>query len=583
MAGWTGVLSRPLGESAAWQRGLSKVAWLRWPWMRRARWCWACSCLACLCAAWPLMAQAQPGPASAPRAAPAEVAPPSITVRAFAVEGNSLLPAERLDAVLEPFLGAGSLGRWREAAAAVQALYRDAGWGGVIAFVPAQSVDDGRVRIRVVEGRVAAIEVQGQQRLSAAAVRAAVPDLQVGRTPALRRIDAQVQMANENPSRQLQLRLEPGREPASIDARIGVTESDPQRLSLRADNSGSASSGRWRTALGWQHAAVGGSDAQLSVELQTAPSDVRNVRIASANGRLPMPHWLTTLDAFAAWSDLRSGDTATAAGDLDFQGRGSVLGLRATRHLLRREGLAQRASLGLEWRDYRNQCAIEGLPEEACGAAGASVAMLPLNLNYSVQRSGARTWSFSLGLQGNLGAGGRHAGDASFDAVRPGAERHYTLLRLAANWDSGALPWLGEGSVAALLSAQASASALVPGEQFGLGGAQSVRGYDERELSGDRGAQLSVELASANLLDRLWGAPAQARLLLLADAGEVRNVRGEECAEGRSRCRLGALGVGLRLARGGFSARLDVARAHLATDTTARGDVRAHASFLLGF
>ena len=35
---------------------------------------------------------------------------------------------------------------------------------------------------------------------------------------------------------------------------------------------------------------------------------------------------------------------------------------------------------------------------------------------------------------------------------------------------------------------------LISGEQFGLGGAHSIRGFEERELSADKGIQASLEI-----------------------------------------------------------------------------------------
>ena len=48
------------------------------------------------------------------------------------------------------------------------------------------------------------------------ALRASVPDLQVGTTPRLRVIDAQMQIANENPARTIGLLLGPGSAPAAF-------------------------------------------------------------------------------------------------------------------------------------------------------------------------------------------------------------------------------------------------------------------------------------------------------------------------------------------------------------------------------
>lgn len=506
-----------------------------------------------------------------------------VQVERFEVEGNTLLPAERIDAVLARYRGAATLARLREAAAAVQDLYRDAGFGGVVAFLPGQTASGGLVRIRVVEGRLVKVRVGGHQRYSLEAIRAALPALQEGRTPEVRLIDAQLQLANENPGRNIQVLLQPGSEPATIEAQLSVAERPPTRTTLRVDNTGSQASGRWRTALGWQHADLFGTGQVLTLEAQTAPRDAKNVKVLSGAWRLPLPQWLSTVDAFAAWSDVKTGGTASAAGDLDFKGQGSVLGLRGTRYLPRWNTVDQRVSLGLDWREYRNQCTIDGLPEAACGSAGASVALHPVSLNYTAQSAGALPWGLSLSLQANSGAGGRRAGPEDFEAVRAGATRHYSIVRVAANVGSGPLPWLWDARFTVQFNGQATGSALVPGEQFGIGGAQSVRGYEEREINGDNGAQVTVELSSASLIDRFLDQPALLRVLLLADAGHVNNPNGDNCQDKRSSCRIGSLGVGLRFAAGDLTARVDVARAHAAGSRTEKGDVRAHASFTLGF
>ena len=50
--------------------------------------------------------------------------------------------------------------------------------------------------------------------------------------------------------------------------------------------------------------------------------------------------------------------------------------------------------------------------------------------------------------------------------------------------------------LSARLDGQWSDEPLIPGEQFGIGGARSVRGYEEREASGDSGFFVSAELIS---------------------------------------------------------------------------------------
>jgi hemolysin activation/secretion protein len=503
-----------------------------------------------------------------------------VRVDRFEVKGNTLLPAAQIDAALAPYTGERTMADIQQAAAAVQALYAQAGYGAVVAFVPEQSPGAGSVVIEVREGRIGQINVKGNQHFSTAGVRAALPDLQPGETPRVRRIDAQIQMANENPSRRIEVLLQPGAQAGDVDANLTVAEQSLQRWSVRADNTGDAHTGHFRIAAGWQHADITGHDDVLSTEIETAPEDPSSVVIVSGAYRLPFYARGVALDAYLAYSDIDGGTTSTAAGGLTFSGKGDVAGLRLTQYLPRLGESDQRASVGLENRDYRNSCRIGAFGEGACGPAGASVTVQPLSLGYSLQQGGGAPFGLNANLVHNLMLGGDHGRSTDFEAVRPGGEPHYTLLRLN-GFGAVALP--ADLLLQARLAAQFTGDGLVPGEQFGLGGALSVRGYEERELAGDSGAALSVELVSPELARRAAGDLLSVHLLGFGDVGWIRNELDTPCLGSSVECALGSLGVGGRLAAGGFQARLDVARAFKTGSTTQRGDWRLHAAASYAF
>ncbi|KPF47911.1 hypothetical protein IP87_09345 [beta proteobacterium AAP121] len=557
-------------------------------WCRTATAPWRCILVAALATTGAAGALAQAGAGTGPAAAaatPTAPALPSVQVEAYEVQGNTLLKPEALQQRLQAYTGRQTLQGLRDAAAAVQALYRQAGYGGVVAFLPEQPLDTAgaagaRVRIRVVEGKLTRVDIRQNQQFSSANIRASLPTLLAGRTPDVRRIDAEIQLANENPAKTVQVLLQPGAEPATIAAQLTVAEQPVQRFSARVDNTGGERDGRWRAALGWQHANLFDRDQVLGVELQTAPENASSVAVATVSYRAPLYGPLLAIDAYGAYSDVDAGKLATPAGDLSFSGQGSIVGTRLNAYLPRWQNIDQRLITGLEWREYRNNCSIEGLPQGACGSAGASVAVQPLSLIYTAQAASEVRAGFSIGLHHNLALGGRHGAAADFEAVRPGSARRYTLWRLSAQVAVPVGEW---GSLAARLNGQHSARALVPGEAFGAGGAQSVRGFEERELGGDSGAQLSVEAISA-ALGALVGQPElELRALLFADAATVSNRNGDPCLGERSSCRIGSLGAGLRVGWQAWQLRLDVARAMNSAATTREGDVRAHFSLSTSF
>ncbi|HSW03225.1 ShlB/FhaC/HecB family hemolysin secretion/activation protein [Aquabacterium sp.] len=497
-----------------------------------------------------------------------------VAVTDISIIGNTLLPQATLDAALAPYKGQRTMAELKQAAAAVQELYRQAGYGAVVTFLPEQAVAGGKLVIGVLEGRIARVVVLGNKQFSAENVRRSLPLLAEGQTPRVRRIDAQVQLANDNPARKLALTLEAGSNKGEVDAVVNVTEEPVSRWSLSADNSGSRQTGRLRLGLGYQHAALWDRDHQLSLQAQMAPEHPSAVRIFSGSYRVPLYSAGLIFNTFATYSNVDAGTTATAAGALQFNGKGRALGLSLTRLFDRFGEFDQRLTLSLEKRDYLNNCAIEGLPAGACGSAGESVTVHPLAIEYSAQRPGERTAGFNLALSHNLKLGGRHAGAGSIGAVRPGGELGFTVLRGSAY---AVTPLGRDWRLNYRLTAQASADGLVPGEQFGLAGMNAVRGYQEREVTGDSGAAASIEVISPAI------GSTGLRVLAFADGGVARNRLGTDCLEGQTRCTLASWGLGTRFALGASQWRFDVAQALKDGRTSERNSVRLHFQASLSF
>ena len=469
---------------------------------------WGWLALAAASLAAPL--QAQPAPAAAPISAapfagptPAAEAEATVVVTAFAVQGNTLLDPAALQALLQHWRGPRTLAELGQAAQAVQAQYSRAGYGAVVAYLPPQPVADGTVTIAVLEGRLSRVRVQGQQRLSAERVRAALPSLVEGRTPQLRRIDAELQLANENPGRTVGVLLGPGAAPGEVEATVKVAETAVQRFIGALDNSGNPATGRYRLSLGWLHADISGHDDVLNAQLQLSPTELKAVQVLSLGYRLPLVRQLAAFDLFAAYSDVDGGIQPSAAGDLRFAGQGRIFGARGTAYLPRWGEVDQRLTVGLESRHYLNSCSVAGLPAGACGPSGNSVSVQPLSIDYLAQAGGALPASLQLGLAHNLALGGQHGSAADFDAVRPGASHRYIALRASAQISTALVD---DWSLGGRITLQVTRDRLVPGEQFGLGGASSVRGYADRELAGDSGFAMAVEFTTPRLAADTTGA-----------------------------------------------------------------------------
>jgi hemolysin activation/secretion protein len=517
-----------------------------------------------------LMLSPLPGQANTP-AEPAPL-PLSVQVTGYAVSGNTLLPAKQVQDLLAKHTGQLSLQDIQQAAQALQAAYREAGYGAVVVQLPEQSLGNGTVQLEVIEGRLSQMQVAGLRAFTRDNILHSLPALQLGTTPRLQALDSELLMANENPAKSVRVVFQPGEKKGDVEALAVVEEASIERWQTSLDNTGNDATGQYRLALNYQHANVMDRDAVLGLRAVTSPTDPSQVAIFSATLRVPLYGYKTFLEWSALASNTRNAPSQTAAGELRFSGEGSSFGARALWTLPSLGEYKHQFSVGAESRRYRNNCTLGSFGAAGCGTAGASVDVFPLTMGYLLQKPGAMQanvqWIANLPID--------HAGvDSEFDAARPGALAHYNLLRANAAGITAVTP---QWALSWRADMQYSHQALVSAEQTGAGGANSVRGYPERILSGDSGATASLE---ARTLITPWlraNNPDQNLYLsFYVDAGMVSNQLETACTPGQSRCDIWGSGLGLLWSPSKKTTlRTDVARAGTTVGETLAGSWRLH-------
>ena len=512
-------------------------------------------------------------------ASPAWCASPQADLAAeidrFDVQGNTLLSAEALARALGPTPVRLRMEDIQKTAQTLQQAYREAGYGAVVVRLPQQSLQQRVLRLEVVEGRVSQVQVAGNRAFSREHLLRTLPALKLGQTPHLGTLDAQLLMVNENPARSVRVVFQPGEKRSDVEALVVVEERPITRWQWTLDNTGTPSTGEFRLSLGYQNANLADSDAVLAARFSLSPTDPSRVLVMGGTLRGPLYGPQLFLEGSLLGSNTRDATNTTPAGDLRFSGKGQALGLRVLRVMPSLQEVKSSLALGLEARQYRRDCTVGGLGSAACGTAAAPVDVLPMTLSYGMQKIGR--WSADMRWSVNLPAG--PAGDdAAFAASRPGADSRYQLLRVSASRQT----LLGSRwSLAGRLEGQWTADGLVSAEQFGLGGATSVRGYRERELGGDIGLSASLELTTA--VSNLFPVPPRGGreplLSAFVDAGAIRNRLGTQCLTGTTHCTLWGAGIGLAYWWSEKTVlQLEAARAGRAASSTAQGDWRAHFS-----
>ncbi|PWF43095.1 ShlB/FhaC/HecB family hemolysin secretion/activation protein [Massilia glaciei] len=476
-------------------------------------------------------------------AAPASAAPGADTtlrfpISRFEVVGNTVLPGAVVDAALAPHAGPGrDFGDVQRALEALEAAYHARGYKLVTVELPEQELNGGVVRLNVVQNRIGRVAVTGNTVFDEANIRRSLPALQPGRTPDLDRVSGNLRLANENPAKKVTLKLQSGQQAGEVNALLEVRDERPWKLMFNLHNGGNDQTGETHASAVLQHANLFGRDHVGSVQYTTTLEEPSKIGVWGAGYHIPFYSTGDALDLYASYSNVDSGAVLAGIFNLAISGKGTVFGGRYT-HVLPKMGRIERRLFGgLEVKAYKNSVLLLGQD------FGNDVTVRPLSLGYAgTLAHAAGETSLSVTYVRNLGGGSR-GGDADFGGARFGAKADFSALRAAASYTH---QFAGSWQARLLVNAQHTRDALVPGEQFGAGGAASVRGFEERALSTDSGVLANAELFSPNLC----AARARWSCRALGFVDAARGSRNQALPGEVGSTAISSAGLGLRVALG---------------------------------
>ena len=502
-------------------------------------------------------------------AADAQPDPVRFEIKRFILDGNTLLPSETAERLLAPHHGPNKdFADIQRALEALEGAYRERGYGIVQVTLPEQNITQGEIRFAIIEPRLGKVTIEGNKHFSAENIRRSLPALVEGAPPNSRAISKSLQIANENPAKQTQVLLRSAETEAQVDAAIKVTDDKFWKVGLTFDNTGTSTTGSYRVGVSYQHANMFDRDHVLTAQYITSPDHLSEVKIYGLGYRIPLYSLGSSIDIVGGYSDVDSG---TLQNLFTVTGSGTVFGLRYNQHLPRAGDYEHRLVYGFDYRAYQNQV-------DQIGGTGQSsvpdITIHPISIYYAGQwRTPASELSFYVYAAQNINPHGNDASDADFKRTRMDAKAAYRVYRYNLNY-TRLLPADFQGRFQ--LFGQDTSDALVPGEQFGLGGADNVRGFFEREVNNDKGQRVTLEVTSPDLAAWLDWRSLRARVAAFYDWGHVkRNFAqpGEATSESIS-----AAGMGVRVnAYNNYSLRLDMARVIQPGGTQNRGDWKLHA------
>lgn len=476
----------------------------------------------------PPLDQLLPLPRSQP-AAPSENTPETITVNRFDVSGSTVFSAAEFAKITEPYTKRPiAIVELFQLRSAITQLYLDNGYITSGAYVPPQTLQRGVVTIQVIEGKLETITVTGTRRLSPNYVRSRLA-VATG-TPLNRdRLLEALQLLQLDPLLQsLSAELSAGTRPGESVLSVQVTEARSLTSQLIFDNARAPSVGTNRrqiqvsqgntTGLGDRlSAAYTNTNGSNAIDLSYAlPLNSRNGTLSlnygsAASSIIEPPFDVLEIESKARYYELalRQPIVQTPTYEL-------ALGITATHRqseatLL--DGLIPFPALGAD-PDGKTRLTALRFFQEATWRSGAEVIAL---------RS-----QFTVGLNALSATINPEPPDSRFFAWRGQAQ---WVRRLAPD-----ILLLVRGDL------QLADRPMLPLEQFGLGGQDSVRGYRQDALLTDNGLFTSAEVRFPIL--RLPKLNSLLQLTPFIDLGTAWNLRNAPNLDPRT---LVAVGLGLRL------------------------------------
>jgi len=500
----------------------------------------------------------------------------------FQVDGNTILAKERVEELVAPFVGKGKVyGDVQKALEALDGEFRRLGYGTVNVYVPEQELTSGVVRLVISEGVVGKVTITGNKEFNEENVRASLPNLKEGTAPNMRQLSENIQLANENPAKQVEVTLAVSEDEGKVNARVDVKEEDPSRFYVTLDNTGNKATGYARIGVSYQNANMFNSDQVLTVAYMTAldppgrmkiggwralpwsDGDGVKLDIYSIGYRLPLYSLGDSIDFIYANSSTNTPSTSSvgALGTLGINGKGDIFSLRYNHNFARAGEYTSKAVLAYDYKYLDNTCSTGGI-KTPFGVAGCTPFTLrPVSATYSGQwQKPGENIDFYVTAAKNLPTGADYPFPGAFDpqdnysaATGWKVRDDYSVMRAGGSYFAAVG---GDWLVRAALNGQYAHHGLPNVEQLGLTGWTTVRGFNERVIARDRGYVVNLEVYTPDFATDM-GLPGSFKFLGFYDAAQGFNI----ATATNQHVGIASAGVGLRYSlKKDISVRFDVAK-----------------------
>jgi len=409
-----------------------------------------------------------------------------VFVRKFRLEGNTAFSEKDFAPILSPFenreITAEEL---QEVKNKITRFYIDNGYITSGAVIPDQKMEDGMITMKIIEGRLTQINVSGNKRLRSGYVKKRA-ELAAGNKPLnINTLQDQLKLIKQDPHIDtVNANLSPGLKPGESQLDIEIEELRPYHLSMRFNNHNSPNIGAYRGEFELSHNNLTGLGDSL-----TAQYDItEGLDDYSIEYSIPFTRRDTTLTLKTDRADAIV--VAEPFDKLNIESRTKTYSAAVRHPFFKNLAREISAEIKLEKRDSeikftdKGAAFSEGVPDYNQENSGqTTVSVLRVSQEW-VERGMAQviavrsTFSFGLDLF-----------NPTINDTGPDG-RFFTWL--------GQFQWLRRFD---FLNSQTlfrtdfrySDKPLLPVEKFSIGGAMTVRGYRENQITTDNGLASSLE------------------------------------------------------------------------------------------
>ncbi|MEN6411588.1 MAG: ShlB/FhaC/HecB family hemolysin secretion/activation protein [Veillonellales bacterium] len=463
-------------------------------------------------------------------------------VSEIVVNESQILKPEEIKAITGKYEGKSvTLKDIYTAVAEFNELYEQKQYITARAILPPQKIENGIVKIRLVEGRVGKIVLEGAKYTAESFVTNRI-SLKNGDLVSVDKLSSDLLYFNGTNDVQLHAELRPGKEFGTTDVVIKLQEPKVLQTSLFVDNAGRDTTGLYRTGLSIEQTSLTGARDPLSLTGMWA----RGTLYGSASYSYPISVKGTRLGINYSKNRINIIDGELRA--LDVAGNSSDFGLSLTQPLHIKPSLKIEGFAELHTKKSDNSFTGIQLAENKVDTTVLGFSVLSYD--------GAGIWytrhEFTSGKEETT-----HSNNQNFNRYNCSIIRQ---KKISNTWQL---------TVRADTQFAAMKQPLPSTEQFYIGGMTSVRGYPEGYRAGNQGYSLSAE-GSFPLSKELTG-------IIFVDHGAVRPVKGNKETSNADDV-LTSMGVGVNM---NFTNQFS---GKVAVGVPLRGDVgiRLHLSFQYG-